>query len=72
MARQSLWARTAAFHVIVQAAGHVSGSSSLESDCVNCCMLLAALGLAKSLQEMKGKLQESLTKAALEQEATDT
>lgn len=55
-----------------KAAGHVSCSSSLESDCVNCRMLLAAWGLAESLQEMKGKLQVSLTRAALGQEATDT
>lgn len=72
VARRGLWACTAAFHVLVQAAGHVSCSSSLESDCVNCRMLLAALGLAESLQEMKGKLQVSLTRAVLGQEATDT
>lgn len=72
VAKQGLWACTAAFLVAVQAAGHVSCSSSLESDCVNCCMLLAALGLAESLQEMKGKLQVSLTRAAWGQEAADT
>lgn len=64
VAKQGLWARTAAFPVAGQASGHVSCSSSLQWDCVNGCMLApGSFGISWVPSGNEGKTPSELDKS---------